>query len=266
MSTSRTTSQSTPVPHPALSAALTVAPTAAPVPAVTTAPLVVPTIAPSDTSSSMDNDSNHSHSNSSTGGIDSGFFIYAVLLIGLMTAVVYFGRVCLAKRRLRLRARKDPDFEAGPPMYLQHLDDLQVIHAQPRDTSSPTPQNLYGTNRYSNPALNSPATALIRGENYYIVTPRTHSRNGSAAAGWPLTNIPLATPSPATPSPATPLHSSTTQAASSTLTNGSEELPPPSYEDLSPREVSPPRRDALSLFEPTPGDANAATHDVSTRP
>ncbi|KAF9433390.1 hypothetical protein BGZ76_009535 [Entomortierella beljakovae] len=109
--------------------------------------------------------------------LDAGIFIYAVLIVSLIVATVYFARIFMAHRRHRQRALKDPDFEAGPPMYCYHVNDLPVDDAS-------TTQGIIAHTTY-------PAAALVRGEDYYIVTPRvriysnssspysSHSRSGS---------------------------------------------------------------------------------------
>ncbi|KAI9232036.1 MAG: hypothetical protein BYD32DRAFT_441308 [Podila humilis] len=68
----------------------------------------------------------------STGNADgSGWYIYAILVITATFAVVFFGRVCHAKRKERIRAEKDRDCEE-PPGYLFHAHDLQVFNGAHR--------------------------------------------------------------------------------------------------------------------------------------
>ncbi|KAF9575784.1 hypothetical protein EC968_001571, partial [Mortierella alpina] len=45
------------------------------------------------------------------GAFNSGGYIYMILLAGVMTGVIYFARVCLARRQARHRALKNPDFD-----------------------------------------------------------------------------------------------------------------------------------------------------------
>ncbi|KAF9093674.1 hypothetical protein BGX27_001576 [Mortierella sp. AM989] len=116
--------------------------------------------------------------------IDAGIFIYAVLVVSIIVAAIYFGKVCMAHRRHRQQASKDPDYEAGPPMYCQHFDDLPVDD-QSCDASTSNGIVTHTT---------FPVAAMVRGENYYIVTPRVriysnsssqshpHSRSGSGAS------------------------------------------------------------------------------------
>ncbi|KAF9344374.1 hypothetical protein BGX26_004453 [Mortierella sp. AD094] len=115
--------------------------------------------------------------------LDAGVFIYAVLAVSIIIALIYFGRVFMAHRRQRLRAMKDPDFEASPPMYSQHFDDIPV---DDQSCNASTSNGIVAHTTF-------PASALVRGENYYIVTPRarihsnsshpySHSRSGSGAS------------------------------------------------------------------------------------
>ncbi|KAF9949600.1 hypothetical protein BGZ72_008660 [Mortierella alpina] len=55
----------------------------------------------------------------------SGGYIYVILIVTFLVAIVYFGRVCLAKRRERKRLLKE-DCEV-PPGYFSHLYDMQVF-------------------------------------------------------------------------------------------------------------------------------------------
>ncbi|CAO3565516.1 unnamed protein product [Mortierella alpina] len=192
----------------------------------------------------------HDHVRDAT--FNSGGYLYMILLAGVLAGVIYFVRVCLTSRRARLRAPKDPDSE-GPPTYLHHLQDLQIIDARPRTTGA--------SGQLVVPS--APASALIRGENYYIVTPRTHSRTGSAASSLsrPRSSAP-ATPGTGTgagagaasplntttfSAPTTVIATATTTSALSTATatdlSGTalvESLPPPpAYEDLTPRVSAP---------------------------
>ncbi|KAI7832342.1 hypothetical protein BC939DRAFT_524618 [Gamsiella multidivaricata] len=188
-------------------------------------------------------------SSSSYLNLDSGIFIYAILVIAVLIAVVYFGRVCLAKRRYRRRALKDSDYEVGPPMYLQHLDDLQVIDTPPppRDlihppSSSSAPSSA-SVGHSSTPETFDPAApgpALVRGENFCFVTslPHSHSRTESAASG-PVATATVAAAALVTAAPITPAPVRAASAAvAGTVTGGfgEEEPQPPAYEDLSPRE------------------------------
>ncbi|KAF9953491.1 hypothetical protein BGZ72_005379 [Mortierella alpina] len=174
----------------------------------------------------------------------SGGYIYMVLLAGVLTGVIYFIRVCLVKRQARHRALKNPDFD-GPPTYLHHLQDLQIIDTRPRTTAA--------SGQLVIPS--APASALIRGENYYIVTPRTHSRTGSAASSLsrPRSSAPSGTPGTgaagtgsalATASvvnaAAAPLNTTTSVTPTATTTptasgTASVEPLPPAYDDLGPR-------------------------------
>ncbi|KAG0038744.1 hypothetical protein BGZ82_010983 [Podila clonocystis] len=85
-------------------------------------------------------------------------YIYIVLVIALLAALIFFGRTALVRRKERLRALKDPDYESGPPTYNRHVQDLQVVED-----------------------LSVPETALVRGEHYYIITPRTTNNRHSAS-------------------------------------------------------------------------------------
>ncbi|KAG0021771.1 hypothetical protein BGZ81_008799 [Podila clonocystis] len=98
-------------------------------------------------------------SSSDTARYDSSSgYIYIVLVIALLAALIFFGRAALLRRKERLRALKDPDYESGPPTYNRHVQDLQVVED-----------------------LSIPETALVRGEHYYIVTPRTTNNRHSAS-------------------------------------------------------------------------------------
>ncbi|KAF9324061.1 hypothetical protein BG006_000904 [Podila minutissima] len=100
--------------------------------------------APSSTSTAIS-----SYSDAARYDANSGY-IYVVLVTALLAALIFFGRAALARRKERLRALKDPDYESGPPTYNRHVQDLQVVED-----------------------LSVPETALVRGEHYYIITPRT---------------------------------------------------------------------------------------------
>ncbi|KAF9990226.1 hypothetical protein BGZ75_003118 [Mortierella antarctica] len=156
------------------------------------------------------------------GAFNSGGYIYMILLAGVLTGVIYFARVCLAKRQARHRALKNPDFD-GPPTYLHHLQDLQVIDARPRTTAA--------SGQLVIPS--APASALIRGENYYIVTPRTHSRTGSAASSLSRPRSLAQGTSGAGPGAGSP-RNTTISAPTTTTSSGaaSVEPLPPAYEDL----------------------------------
>ncbi|KAF9307860.1 hypothetical protein BG003_011968, partial [Podila horticola] len=45
------------------------------------------------------------------GDDSSGWYIYVILVITAIIAAVFFGRVCHAKRKERIRAEKDQDCE-----------------------------------------------------------------------------------------------------------------------------------------------------------
>ncbi|KAF9572483.1 hypothetical protein EC968_009869 [Mortierella alpina] len=55
----------------------------------------------------------------------SGGYIYVILIVTFLVAIIYFGRVCLAKRREKKRLLKE-DCEV-PPGYFSHLYDMQVF-------------------------------------------------------------------------------------------------------------------------------------------
>ncbi|KAG0198678.1 hypothetical protein BGX28_007889 [Mortierella sp. GBA30] len=171
----------------------------------------------------------------SRGTFASGGFIYIILVAGILTAIIYFTKVCLVKRQARLRSLKDPDF--GPPTYLHHFDDLQVIDARPRQTS------VSGQLVVPSP----PASALVRGENYYIVTPRTHTRTGSSSSSASESRK---TPGAAAGDP-TGASGPTAIAVSSMIASEtagilSEPLPP-AYDDLTPRETAPLVKESPSV-------------------
>ncbi|KAF9993342.1 hypothetical protein BGZ80_002491 [Entomortierella chlamydospora] len=116
--------------------------------------------------------------------LEAGIIIYAVLAASIILALIYFGRVFMARRRQCQRVMKDPDFEAGPPMYNQHFNDIPV------DDQSCSPS----TSDRTVTRTTFPPSALIRDDDYYIVTPRarndsnspyphSHSRSGSGASG-----------------------------------------------------------------------------------
>ncbi|KAF9358033.1 hypothetical protein BGX26_002617 [Mortierella sp. AD094] len=68
----------------------------------------------------------------------SGGYIYTILLITLVIAVVYFTRVVLAKRQERLRLLKEQDCEV-PPGYSSYALDMQVFDGNsPNSSSSPS--------------------------------------------------------------------------------------------------------------------------------
>ncbi|KAF9174635.1 hypothetical protein BGX21_006213 [Mortierella sp. AD011] len=71
----------------------------------------------------------------------SGDYIYVILLIALIIAVVYFSRVFLAKRQEKLRSLKEQDCEV-PPGYSSHTLDIQVF-----DGGSPNAPSFPSINR-----------------------------------------------------------------------------------------------------------------------
>ncbi|KAF8955277.1 hypothetical protein BGZ46_002682 [Entomortierella lignicola] len=100
-------------------------------------------------------------SNGQPSGMDTAVFIYAVLVVSTCIALFYFARTFLAHRRNRQRILKSPVFEVSPPTYFQHFDDIPVD-----DQSCNASTNGIVTH------TTFPASALVRGENYYVVTPR----------------------------------------------------------------------------------------------
>jgi len=176
-------------------------------------------------------------------GIDSGIFIYAVLVIGVVVAVIYFVRVALAHRRLRQRSLKS-DFEADPPMYCNHLNDLPVVDDESCHSSTSSPPSS-GTVTHTA----FPASALIRGESYYMITPRvrvhpsspshpypSHSHSGSATASAGLSTDGNSIPPSSAPAP----YTSTDQ-----LVFTPAGVEPPGYNELSAREVLLSKSDSL---------------------
>ncbi|KAG0312438.1 hypothetical protein BG000_006236 [Podila horticola] len=65
------------------------------------------------------------------GDDSSGWYIYVILVITAIIAAVFFGRVCHAKRKERIRAEKDQDCEV-PPSYMFHAHDMQVFNSTSR--------------------------------------------------------------------------------------------------------------------------------------
>ncbi|KAG0015037.1 hypothetical protein BGZ80_010085 [Entomortierella chlamydospora] len=125
----------------------------------------------------------------------SGDYIYVILLIALIIAVVYFARVLLAKRQEKLRSLKEQDCEV-PPEYSSHTLDIQVFDGNSPNTSffpsfnrvnrGPRIEPLSETLSSSQPTINAvslvqpPARALIR-------TPPPPTYDG--ALGLPEINI-----------------------------------------------------------------------------
>ncbi|KAF9901118.1 hypothetical protein BX616_002372 [Lobosporangium transversale] len=134
-----------------------------------------------------ENTSNNATKNQTT-SFDSNVFIYATLFIGFLVAVIYFSRVVLVKRKYRRQATKNFDYESCPPMYLNHLQDLQVFGAR----SGILQEHRVGVGAEAGTGVGLgqatatgpivPSNVLIRGEGYYFITPRTHSITGSATA------------------------------------------------------------------------------------
>ncbi|KAF9278633.1 hypothetical protein BGZ88_000444 [Linnemannia elongata] len=125
------------------------------------------------------------------GSFEAGGFIYVILIGAMLVALVYFGRVIIAKRRERIRRLKDPDFEANPPNYMSHLHDLAVIDASHLRQEQEQQRQLSGaaggqnrprsTSSSNLSIINAPPAALIRGNgngpdgdvvSYYLITPR----------------------------------------------------------------------------------------------
>ncbi|KAK3846887.1 MAG: hypothetical protein J3R72DRAFT_432642 [Linnemannia gamsii] len=132
---------------------------------------------------------NSDGANASYGSFEAGGFIYVILVGAMLVALVYFGRVILSKRQERLRRLKGPDFEANPPTYMSHVQDLQVVEASELHLQQQGQQDLLqqqqfrprSTSSSNISVINAPAAALIRGNghsadgdlvNYYLVTPR----------------------------------------------------------------------------------------------
>ncbi|CAO3573838.1 unnamed protein product [Mortierella alpina] len=74
--------------------------------------------------------------NNAEGFQTSGGYIYLILVVTLLVAIVYFGRVCLAKRRERKRLLKEGCEDAVPPGYFSHLYDMQVFVTNPGGVES----------------------------------------------------------------------------------------------------------------------------------
>ncbi|KAK3821651.1 MAG: hypothetical protein J3Q66DRAFT_367337 [Benniella sp.] len=81
-----------------------------------------------------------------------------LVFVILSVALAYFGRRHLIKRR-----SGSQDEEANPPLY-QSNPEYQVSDIKSKDVST----------------IATPAAAMVRGENYFIVTPR--HRTGSMAS------------------------------------------------------------------------------------
>ncbi|KAG0240289.1 hypothetical protein B0O80DRAFT_484843 [Mortierella sp. GBAus27b] len=123
--------------------------------------------------------------------------IYVAVGMVAFIALVFYGRRCFMGRR-----RKNQDLEANPPLY-DYSTDYHVS-----DVKSP---NGPGTP----PAIATPATAMVRGEGYFIVTPRTHSRAGSINSSGSSTR------------------SRSNSDASNKQTTGAPRTQPPAYQDPS---------------------------------
>ncbi|KAK3821582.1 MAG: hypothetical protein J3Q66DRAFT_333679 [Benniella sp.] len=153
------------------------------------------TLFPTDVSQPNNSSSNHEGDFFTSGG-----YIYVIMVLTLVMAVVYFSRVILAKKRGRDLESQDNEV---PPGYNSHFNDLPVldhtttssIYREPTDSRSTTiPMSMSST---APPVIPMPE-ALI---------PRTSRINSIQ------------------PSPRTHLHALS-------LSRPSSFPPPPSYEDL----------------------------------
>ncbi|GJJ68268.1 hypothetical protein EMPS_00614 [Entomortierella parvispora] len=234
--------------------------------------------------------SSSSDSTSALGGLgfETGGFIFVILVMALMVALLYFGRAILARRKQRLLATKTAvtDYESGPPTYYQHVQDLQVIvDPAPHPLEVPSPRTATATTATTTAAtstttstttegtttstpvvprlprssslssrthagvapstagssaaspstsITNPPAAAVRGDRYYIVTPRTHSRSRS---GVTARRIHYHVQQPQRPVSSSSLESSPGWGGRSRLNQmlTTEEPLPPAYEDLSPR-------------------------------
>ncbi|KAF9128880.1 hypothetical protein BGW39_004651 [Mortierella sp. 14UC] len=206
------------------------------------------------------------------GSFEAGGFIYVILIGAMLVAIIYFGRVILAKRRDRIRRLKDTDFEANPPTYMSHLHDLQVVDASHLHLEQQEQQDLRQHRPRSTSSnlsvINAPAAALIRGNgssadgdlvSYYLVTPRVmHEHQRQQQRHARSSSLPSAasifaqaqrqtgeggrrnrTRTETHSSPPHPRGSSATTPFVPmflTIPPNPSEPQPPAYEDLSPRE------------------------------
>ncbi|KAG9326414.1 hypothetical protein KVV02_008034 [Mortierella alpina] len=130
----------TPSRHPLLApgimapqaAILPVIPIDAPSSRTTTNPDLITTLtsqsaisSPTDTNDKFGGGGENGSFNTADSFQTSGGYIYVILIVTFLVAIIYFGRVCLAKRREKKRLLKE-DCEV-PPGYLSHLYDMQVF-------------------------------------------------------------------------------------------------------------------------------------------
>ncbi|KAF9583754.1 hypothetical protein BGW38_008650 [Lunasporangiospora selenospora] len=183
--------------------------------------------------SAADYSNSNSASTSAMSTIETSSVTIAVLCIAFLIGIVYFSKVVISRRRDR-RLSKNSDIE-GPPTYFSHLQDLQV-HVDPN-----RPRVFTNCGGRLVP-VQSPTPAVIRGETFYIATPRTHSRSGSTVSirtGDSFAAPPRNTTTQGTTTLAMSGISNATPIIPSNLsvstTSMSSEAQPPAYEDLSPR-------------------------------
>ncbi|KAF9350115.1 hypothetical protein BGX34_001409, partial [Mortierella sp. NVP85] len=88
-----------------------------------TATMIIPTAPPIETLTPTDvSQHNNSSSNHEGDFFTSGGYIYVIMVLTLVMAVVYFSRVILAKKRGR-----DLEDNEVPPGYNSHFNDLPVL-------------------------------------------------------------------------------------------------------------------------------------------
>ncbi|KAI7832232.1 hypothetical protein BC939DRAFT_434935 [Gamsiella multidivaricata] len=93
---------------------------------------------------------------------NSGGYIYVVLVISLVIALVYSTRACLSKRRERRRRVKEQDCEV-PPGYSSHTNDTQIFEGdeeRPSPSSSASPSPTYSSSGLIPDMSSVPASLL----------------------------------------------------------------------------------------------------------
>ncbi|KAK3824220.1 MAG: hypothetical protein JOS17DRAFT_818946 [Linnemannia elongata] len=116
------------------------------VPSPSPTPSSKPSPAPSPNDGNTNNDNNSNNLNKNEGFEASGTYIYMIMGVSILVTVVFFARVCLAKRREKERRHKDFDCEV-PPGYEFHLTDIALYNARAlgasQSTSNSNPPTTY---------------------------------------------------------------------------------------------------------------------------
>ncbi|KAG0056807.1 hypothetical protein BGZ83_003425 [Gryganskiella cystojenkinii] len=147
-------------------------PSATLVPIAPVAPFstVIPTGAPAPNTGDTTNNSNNSNTTLAGDGNDNGFqtsggYIWIILTVSFLVALIYFGRVILAKRRAKRRLLKERECEV-PPDYYMHLSDRRVVERTPSQSragisSIPRPLPLPA------PQVQPPSAARLRSSDMF---------------------------------------------------------------------------------------------------